>query len=351
MSRKTNNLKRMMEAKLRQKKRRLSDKGDSLLDVVRSIPGRKILTITFWDGSAAVIVAHPDGSLGQHLADDTLFRTKFGRAINNGGMLVIRAFDDAHPEPVMAPAGRVVVAQRQMLYGAALGGGKWQPLSADELQDAYTTCRCCGEKLPTPGVDYFDLLPFAAGIPERKGPGLDSGIEASCVPVPASASPSSGLQWRRSSMAWIASVPGHDDLRGHPLDAPVPPEIQSLCGHLLGIGGKMVCVDFREDRALCEALVEHGLTIPSGHVEIRRGERNRCHANSELVWSADKAKHRIATGFALAEDQMWRRHSWVVTTDGTIIETTTHPWTAYFGIVFDEEACRMFLEPHETPMG
>lgn len=156
-------------------------------------------------------------------------------------------------------------------------------------------------------------------------------------------SPSRDLQWCQSPMAWMASVPGHDDIRGIPIDAPVPPGVQSLCIHLLGIGGKMVCVPFNLSDGSARCLATYGEIIRA-EVEFQSGEQSECHQNSALVWSRNKADCSIVTGFALSgDDKIWRMHSWVLTKGGAIIETTEQR-EAYFGFVLNEQACQEFYE-------
>jgi hypothetical protein len=48
----------------------------------------------------------------------------------------------------------------------------------------------------------------------------------------------------------------------------------------------------------------------------------------------------VATGYALAEDGLWREHSWIV--DGTGVVETTGVWLAYHGHVLDDAEARRF---------
>ena len=67
-----------------------------------------------------------------------------------------------------------------------------------------------------------------------------------------------------------------------------------------------------------------------GHnIKIIKGQTRNCHGNVAKRWRRSPRRYRIATGWALSEDGLWRQHSWII--DGrTVIETTT-PREKYFG--------------------
>jgi hypothetical protein len=48
------------------------------------------------------------------------------------------------------------------------------------------------------------------------------------------------------------------------------------------------------------------------------GRPNQCHANAALRWAHSRGQCRIATGFALGGDGVWREHSWVVQPRGAL---------------------------------
>jgi hypothetical protein len=152
------------------------------------------------------------------------------------------------------------------------------------------------------------------------------------------------LQWRQSSLAWIASVSGHSDIRGEPIKGHVPQVVQSLCMRLLGFGGKMVVVPFCLGPIFCGDVVRHGRHIPTTGLTLRKGPLNQSHENSFLLWEQNRNAYRLVMGFALARhDGMWRNHTWVLGKADSIIETTIHG-QAYFGIVMDEHTCQLILE-------
>jgi hypothetical protein len=48
----------------------------------------------------------------------------------------------------------------------------------------------------------------------------------------------------------------------------------------------------------------------------------------------------IATGYALTDD-LWRQHSWGVTADGVVVETTSSEREIYVGVVLPARAASM----------
>ena len=158
------------------------------------------------------------------------------------------------------------------------------------------------------------------------------------------------LSWRQSPMAWIASLPDYDDIRGKSLDKPVPPAVKGLCHHLLGLSGGKVVVPFREPLGFCRTLTLYGQTTPYHEVALQIGQVCACHENCARIWLADRAKRQLITGFALsAYDRMWRQHTWVLRDDGTLIETTAKR-DVYFGLVLDDRNAETFARVH-SPVG
>ena len=129
-------------------------------------------------------------------------------------------------------------------------------------------------------------------------------------------------RWRQTQFTWIAIDPKSEDFRGSEIEKPVPNFIKELCSHLIEIGGKVVVVEFHESPEFCKALVQFGEIVSSDHLELFKGENRECHTNSAILWSQNKEEYFLVTGFALSEDEVWRRHSWVKTKDGKLIETT-----------------------------
>jgi hypothetical protein len=99
------------------------------------------------------------------------------------------------------------------------------------------------------------------------------------------------------------------------------PGLAVLRDRLLEHGGERV-VFVGPERDL-DVLLEHGAIFTTEGLRMRRGERGRCHTNAARLWWKSRGRIRIATGYALHEDGLWRAHSRGLQ-DGRIIETTVH---------------------------
>lgn len=108
---------------------------------------------------------------------------------------------------------------------------------------------------------------------------------------------------------------------------------------LLEIGGWAACIPHLEPDL--EKILSRGRRFPGKSV-MMKGEPSRCHSNSAYCWDANRELCKICTGYALSRDGMWRQHSWVLHSDGTVVETTEKR-VQYFGYVMTEEECERFL--------
>ena len=75
------------------------------------------------------------------------------------------------------------------------------------------------------------------------------------------------------------------------------------------------------------------------------GAPSRCHGNAASLYVFSKGKMRIASGYALADDGLWRQHSWGVgAVDGRVMETTVRS-LRYYGFILDDgdESLKFFL--------
>jgi hypothetical protein len=151
------------------------------------------------------------------------------------------------------------------------------------------------------------------------------------------------LRWRQTKFAWIAIHPKSNDLSGLKLEKPVHKSVRDLCTHLLVIGGESVAVQFNEPPEVCKAILKFGEITPSNNLKMAKGEERECHTNSAVLWSKNRKKYFLVTGFALSDDGTWRRHSWVKTKDGKLIETTIKR-EIYFGMTLEEEIAEAFLQ-------
>jgi hypothetical protein len=69
---------------------------------------------------------------------------------------------------------------------------------------------------------------------------------------------------------------------------------------------------------------------------MRLGEPSACHPNAAMMFVRSRRRVRIASGYALSADGLWRQHSWGVDVeDGRIIETTERR-LRYYGIVLND---------------
>lgn len=111
---------------------------------------------------------------------------------------------------------------------------------------------------------------------------------------------------------------------------------------LLAFGGEQVCMPICPDEDYPKIMEKGQFFYGSNY--MKKGRPSRCHENSSLLWEANKSNCKIATGYALSEDGMWREHSWVVQELATKyrIWETTEKRIAYFGYVMNEEECEEF---------
>jgi hypothetical protein len=111
-----------------------------------------------------------------------------------------------------------------------------------------------------------------------------------------------------------ARVDGYGDV-----DAQYGERWRSWCRTLLSIGGSLV-VPPRGPETDLEALLAGGSAV---NLPVRQvpGEPGDCHRNVAARW-IDGSFESIGTGYALSDDQLWRQHSWGLTSGGDLVETT-----------------------------
>lgn len=103
---------------------------------------------------------------------------------------------------------------------------------------------------------------------------------------------------------------------------------RTWCRTLLSFGGSLV-VPARDPEPDLDALLAGGSAMTS-HVQLSPGEPGECHGNVAACW-IDGTIASIGTGYALSGDELWRQHSWGLTSDGELVETTDQR-RAYVGI-------------------
>lgn len=118
-----------------------------------------------------------------------------------------------------------------------------------------------------------------------------------------------------------------------------------LKDRLLYIGGEEVCLTHDED---IDNILSHGELIKSTKSRIIKGAPCRCHTNAGLLYDSEPNRFRVATGWALSEDGLWRQHSWAIDLIALkekrkyLIETTVKR-LAYFGFTLTEKQCDQWV--------
>ena len=112
---------------------------------------------------------------------------------------------------------------------------------------------------------------------------------------------------------------------------------------LLSFGGEEACLPLYEDDL--DLLLKHGEIWLTTGLTMKRGHIGGCHENSAGLWKASRGEIRIATGYYLMDDGMWRSHSWGIkpgARGGRIVETTNKA-VLYFGVIrsFQEAEVQM----------
>jgi hypothetical protein len=152
---------------------------------------------------------------------------------------------------------------------------------------------------------------------------------------------SDNLKWAVSRRAWMASLPKGNDDHGSFYDKPADLRIARLARRLLDEGGKEVCVHFVADRDLCVRLTTAGFCMPTNKIKQVFGAISACHQNCAALYLKFPGEYSIGTGYGLSVDGIWRNHSWLVSVDGSILETTEKR-IIYFGLVLGRAESQKF---------
>lgn len=118
------------------------------------------------------------------------------------------------------------------------------------------------------------------------------------------------------------------------------PELKPLQDRLLSLGGDWVALEPECD---LESLLKEGRLI-KGKIIFKPMEKCKCHSNCAKLWSKNPKTYKIATGWALSEDGIWRQHTWIL--KGKAIIETTEPRTLYYGVVLGDEEANSFWWAH-----
>jgi hypothetical protein len=120
------------------------------------------------------------------------------------------------------------------------------------------------------------------------------------------------------------------------------PKCIELRRRLLLLGGEDTAVTFDKD---IEQIIQKGLACKGWAARMIKGQPCRCHQNAGNL--ADRNPNvRVATGYALSPDGLWRCHSWAVdttigfSTSGHHVVETTERRVAYYGFMLTKQQCR-----------
>ncbi len=119
------------------------------------------------------------------------------------------------------------------------------------------------------------------------------------------------------------------------------PDLKRLKALLLRFGGDFL-VPPPDSDGIVPVLLGFGF-LTNGPITMKTMKVRSCHENVAAVWKARKfGIIAFATGFALSNDGLWRRHSWGILRDGVL--ETTEPRLMYFGIVVQGFLADKFAE-------
>lgn len=113
-------------------------------------------------------------------------------------------------------------------------------------------------------------------------------------------------------------------------------EWEAFAARLEEIGGTKLVLPLWWDEHVPH-LTRHGVAFDCDQIVFSHGgETSGCHRNVSRLY-LDQEIAAIATGYGLTlDDGMWRQHTWGVSDDGLVVETTVHR-DAYFGFRLPEE--------------
>ena len=114
------------------------------------------------------------------------------------------------------------------------------------------------------------------------------------------------------------------------------PELKPLQDKLLSLGGDWAALQPEPD---LKALLNKGQLV-KGKVIFKPMAPCQCHSNCAQFWDKNPKTCRIATGWALSNDGIWRQHTWLL--KGKAVIETTEPRTLYYGIVLGDEEANSF---------
>jgi hypothetical protein len=149
------------------------------------------------------------------------------------------------------------------------------------------------------------------------------------------------LSWKQTQLAWVAALAEHADEGGTPVLAPGNQSVIRLCQLLLKLGGARACIPFVE-ASTSDFIRAQGSLFSAQQILIARGARSDCHTNCAKTWKASQGRYQIMTGYGLSNDT-WRRHSWLIS-DNLVLTETTVRRDMYFGVVLTDAQAQSFYQ-------
>ena len=113
------------------------------------------------------------------------------------------------------------------------------------------------------------------------------------------------------------------------------PELKPLRKKLLLIGGDEIVP--REEPDLSK-IIKRGKLFKNKAI-LTKLRMISCHTNVAELYATKG--YRIATGWALSDDGLWRQHSWCIDSKDNIVETTKRR-KKYFGVVLMRKEAKKF---------
>jgi len=124
----------------------------------------------------------------------------------------------------------------------------------------------------------------------------------------------------------------------------VDPRFAKLRKKLLSIDGAEVVPRPEPD---IDKILERGKTFNYRVTVIKGMMPNRCHANAAFLWLENPKRHIIVTGYVLANDGLWRQHSWTINPLEKVIMETIEQDSKnkilYHGTVLTDKECEQFM--------
>ena len=117
------------------------------------------------------------------------------------------------------------------------------------------------------------------------------------------------------------------------------PELIPLREKLLSIDGLEIVPRPETD---LEKILENGHLFDNP-VEVISGLPSQCHSNCAHIWFHYQDDCKIAVGWGLSDDGLWRQHTWIITHDDRLLETTEER-IKYFGVKLNKSESEYFFK-------